>query len=74
MERKAEIIFENGKYVFSYQDENGFVVTDGESIEELYSRIKEAMDLHCASDKEYSLNLTLPIRLSLTNTCYAFNV
>ena len=67
---KAEITLENGTYVFSYRDKNGFVVTDGKTIEELYNRIKEAMDLHCDS-KDYTLNLTLPIRLSLTNKHYA---
>jgi predicted RNase H-like HicB family nuclease len=70
MKQQAEITYEDNMYTFVYQDQRGFVVTDGATIEELYSRAKEALDLHYETE-EYTINLTLPIRLSFSNKQYA---
>ncbi len=69
----ASIEFHGDHYVFNFKDENGFVVTDGKNLEELYSNIKEAMDLHFQS-QTYTINLSTPIRFHITNDSYATHI
>ena len=59
-----------GVYVFTHNDDKGFVVTDGNTVEEFIAEIKEHLDLHFGNE-EYSVDVAASLHLSFTNVKHA---
>ena len=73
---KHSTTFEDWIYVFAYEDKYWSVVTDGKSIEELWSNIREAMSLHYdgVSWNEqwvHEFEFSVPLTLSFSQDWYA---
>ena len=70
---KIEISYENGRYSFILEDENGGAVTQGKTLEEFIENIKECVECHYGEEK-YSFEINIPLNLSISKEKYAINL